>query len=61
MDINELTSEKAKTGKAAEEFDALVEADGVELADESLEGIAGGYPGGPKPPNPYGPSTSHGN
>ena len=46
MDIKDLTPEqieKAKACKTAEELLELAKAEGVELSDEQLDGIAGGY------------------
>ena len=46
MDFKDLTPEqaaKAKACKTSEELIALAESEGVELTDEQLDGIAGGY------------------
>ncbi len=44
--LNNLTDEqkaKAKNCKTAEEFIALANEEGIELTDEQLEGLAGGW------------------
>lgn len=46
MRFNEPTDEqkvKARACSSAEELMALAEAEGVELSDEQLEGVAGGW------------------
>ena len=45
VDFNDLAAvqrEKAKACKTAEELVALAEAEGIDLSDEELDGIAGG-------------------
>ena len=49
MEFSELTPEqkaKARACSTPEELAALAEAEGVELSDEQLEGISGGWGGG---------------
>lgn len=46
MDIKDLTPEqieKAKACTSAEELISLAKAEGLELSDEQLEAVAGGY------------------
>ena len=48
--------EKLKSAKTPEELRAIAEKEGLELSDEELENIAGGYPylQTPSPPMPEG-------